>query len=87
MSDILIKGLEIQADNTVLIRVFPASENGEFYVQQLDVDGDICDCGTERVLNGRSLRTGDSRSCGCLRADLNRERIKRETAARKAALV
>lgn len=46
-----------------------------------------CDCGTERVLNGRSLRTGDSRSCGCLRADLNRERIKRETAARKAALV
>lgn len=28
-------------DNTVLIRVFPASENGECYVQQLDVDGDI----------------------------------------------
>lgn len=44
-----------------------------------------CDCGTERVLNGRSLRIGDSRSCGCLRADLNRERIKRETAARKKA--
>ena len=40
---VYIKSLEIPIDNTVLIRVFPASENGEFYVQQLDVDGDILD--------------------------------------------
>ena len=38
---ILIKDMEVPTDNTVLIRVFPASENGECYVQQLDVDGDI----------------------------------------------
>jgi len=24
-----------------------------------------CKCGTERVVNGRSLRSGDSKSCGC----------------------
>ena len=40
---VYIKDLEIPTDNTVLIRVFPASENGECYVQQLDVDGDILD--------------------------------------------
>lgn len=38
---ILIKGMEMPTDNTVLLRIFPASENGECYVQQLDVDGDI----------------------------------------------
>ena len=27
----------------------------------------ICDCGTERVVSGYSLRKGESRSCGCLR--------------------
>ena len=36
-----IPGIEMPTDNTVLIRVFPASQNGECYVQQLDVDGDI----------------------------------------------
>ena len=25
-----------------------------------------CDCGTERIVNGSNLRTGDSSSCGCL---------------------
>lgn len=38
---VYIPGMEMPTDNTVLIRVFPASENGECYVQQLDVDGDI----------------------------------------------
>lgn len=37
-----------------------------------------CDCGTERVLNGRSLRTGNSQSCGCFRADMIREKRKRK---------
>lgn len=29
-----------------------------------------CDCGTERNVAGWSLRNGDTRSCGCLRAEL-----------------
>ena len=28
-----------------------------------------CDCGTERVINGGSLRRGDSQSCGCLQRE------------------
>lgn len=33
-----------------------------------------CDCGTERVTRGASLRTGGSKSCGCLVKDNNRRR-------------
>ena len=33
-----------------------------------------CDCGTERVIKGTYLTSGQSRSCGCLMADKNRER-------------
>lgn len=29
-----------------------------------------CDCGTVRVVNGRRLRDGTSKSCGCLRREL-----------------
>lgn len=32
-----------------------------------------CDCGTEFVTEGQALRKGNTRSCGCLRADLCRE--------------
>lgn len=28
--------------------------------------GCICDCGTEKIVAGASLRTGNSKSCGCL---------------------
>ena len=35
-----------------------------------------CACGTERVLRGCSLRHGSTRSCGCLRTELNRERLR-----------
>lgn len=35
-----------------------------------------CDCGTEREVSGGSLRNGDSRSCGCFRNELSRQRIK-----------
>jgi hypothetical protein len=31
-----------------------------------------CDCGTERVVRGQDLRSGNTQSCGCLRADILR---------------
>lgn len=34
-----------------------------------------CDCGTEKEIYYRSLLTGDSNSCGCLRRELGRNRI------------
>lgn len=34
-----------------------------------------CDCGTERVIPGGSLRSGNSRSCGCLCKDINADRL------------
>ena len=36
----------------------------------------FCDCGTTRVVNGQSLRTGKSNSCGCLK---NEELMSRST--------
>ncbi|WAL81511.1 hypothetical protein OYT13_16870 [Pandoraea sp. XJJ-1] len=33
-----------------------------------------CACGTERVIAAQTLRTGESRSCGCLRAKLMRQK-------------
>ena len=30
----------------------------------------LCDCGKEKVVNGRSLQAGTSKSCGCLSAEL-----------------
>lgn len=36
-----------------------------------------CDCGTERVVKGGSLRSGDSKSCGCYHRE-----VSAETAAR-----
>lgn len=33
-----------------------------------------CDCGTVRVVAGSTLRRGNTKSCGCLRSDLNAER-------------
>ena len=38
----------------------------------------ICDCGNKHVVNGRVLRSGASRSCGCLLRDYkNRRKSKR----------
>lgn len=33
-----------------------------------------CDCGTVRVIDGRSLRDGTSKSCGCLSKELSKNR-------------
>lgn len=33
-----------------------------------------CDCGKECTVNGNNLRTGRTRSCGCLRGDVIRAR-------------
>lgn len=37
-----------------------------------------CDCGTECVVLGQNLRRGQTRSCGCLRNDMLRERAARK---------
>ncbi len=37
----------------------------------------LCDCGTERGIAGDSLRKGESRSCGCLRAEMTGRRFSR----------
>ena len=36
-----------------------------------------CDCGREKVVNGSSLGTGDTLSCGCLCSELTSERAKK----------
>jgi hypothetical protein len=36
----------------------------------------VCDCGTTRVCNGNHLKSGQSRSCGCIRMDRNDRRRK-----------
>ncbi len=36
-----------------------------------------CDCGTEKAIAGDSLRRGQSRSCGCLRAEMTGRRFSR----------
>jgi hypothetical protein len=33
-----------------------------------------CDCGTETIVAGYALRKGASRSCGCLRREVTRDR-------------
>lgn len=34
----------------------------------------LCDCGTIKVVVGESLKQGVTRSCGCLKRDMARER-------------
>jgi hypothetical protein len=34
-----------------------------------------CDCGTEKVVTGRYLRTGRTRSCGCIQRDRYRKAV------------
>ena len=36
-----------------------------------------CDCGWQGQVQARSLRSGDSKSCGCLRSEANRKRAKK----------
>jgi hypothetical protein len=33
-----------------------------------------CDCGTEKIIRGRDLREGHSKSCGCYKNELSRKR-------------
>lgn len=35
-----------------------------------------CDCGTEFNAYASNLKSGRTRSCGCLKADMNRKRIR-----------
>lgn len=36
----------------------------------------VCECGTECTALGKNLRSGGTRSCGCLRSEANRRTIK-----------
>lgn len=35
----------------------------------------VCECGTEKLIAEKSLKSGDSQSCGCLRIDTFRKRV------------
>jgi len=35
----------------------------------------VCDCGTQKIVNSRALRYGQSRSCGCYRSELQSKRM------------
>lgn len=35
-----------------------------------------CDCGTESIVNGKNLRTGQTLSCGCYRSETTSKRLK-----------
>ena len=34
-----------------------------------------CDCGKKKVLKGHALRTKNTKSCGCLRREMNKEKL------------
>ena len=59
-----------------VIKLAPKAKNGSsmWYCK--------CDCGTERIVNGYTLTSGKSKSCGCLSVDVNKSeevRAKHET--------
>lgn len=35
-----------------------------------------CECGNEKIIEGRSLRCGNTLSCGCKRTEMYKDRIK-----------
>jgi hypothetical protein len=35
----------------------------------------ICDCGQKKIANARKLRTGKTKSCGCLRKELDKRNL------------
>ena len=43
-----------------------------------------CDCGKEKVAAGYSLRSGNTKSCGCLNSDASRAKLEKARAAIKA---
>ena len=53
------------------LRVLKRAQNVEFRAFWVV----LCDCGETRIVKGKSLRTGHTKSCGCLTPDRNRARI------------
>lgn len=43
----------------------------------------ICDCGKEAIVRSGGLRNGKTRSCGCIKKETNRDRLKKESISRK----
>lgn len=37
----------------------------------------ICECGTQKVVSGYSLRSNDTKSCGCLSREVSREAMRK----------
>jgi hypothetical protein len=46
----------------------------------------VCDCGNEKIINGFSLKTGSTKSCGCLNIELIRKDISNERFGRLVAI-
>lgn len=46
-----------------------------------------CECGVERIIQGSSLRIGNSKSCGCLKSEVLRARSPDITGMRFGRLV
>lgn len=55
---------------TVIERAGEKAKNGAFYYKCL------CDCGTEKTVDGTNLRNGKTLSCGCLRKERQKEATK-----------
>lgn len=41
----------------------------------------VCDCGVRHDASGQALRTGQTKSCGCLRREVSREQLEKNIAA------
>lgn len=63
---------------TVLERYMGSREKGSFWKCR-------CDCGMEFAVSGRNLRTGHTRSCGCLKSEIQKKRWAEYRAAKEAA--
>lgn len=46
-----------------------------------------CDCGAECIVIAQNLKSGRSKSCGCLRDELVQERLKRKREGKNHAAV
>lgn len=63
----------------VLHRAFPNIPGTHYFCR--------CDCGTERIVEGKHLRYGTSMSCGCLCLEINAKRLQGNKIGYKHGLV
>lgn len=53
---------------TIITKIDKQSQDGSYFYDCL------CDCGNKKVINGASIRTGATKSCGCLKIEMNMKR-------------